>query len=72
MPLGEVLRIGKDIARGLNKLHPTIIHSDLKPANVLLDAQRNAKISDFGVSRCGRGIIHAPFWHNWTQPMYDC
>ncbi|MBS0648030.1 MAG: SEL1-like repeat protein [Verrucomicrobia bacterium] len=47
-------RIALEIARGLWYLHscePPIIHRDLKGLNVLLDANLQAKISDFGLSK---------------------
>lgn len=43
------------IARGLSYLHDEcetqIIHCDIKPQNVLLDSQFNAKIADFGLAK---------------------
>ncbi|XP_027110420.1 receptor-like serine/threonine-protein kinase At2g45590 [Coffea arabica] len=47
--------IALDIAKGLEYLHhfcdPPIVHGDIKPSNVLLDANFDAKIGDFGLAR---------------------
>ncbi|KAG2427461.1 hypothetical protein HXX76_012397 [Chlamydomonas incerta] len=49
------LPLSKEVIRGLEYLHPTITHRDLKPDNVLLnraDAPRpEVKLADFGLSR---------------------
>ncbi|WCJ27254.1 lectin protein kinase family protein [Euphorbia peplus] len=60
-PLGPSLnwetrkKIIFDIAKGLSYLHEDcrqrIVHLDIKPQNILLDADLNAKISDFGLSK---------------------
>ncbi|KAL9462330.1 hypothetical protein AB3S75_000354 [Citrus x aurantiifolia] len=72
--------IAYDIARGILYLHDEwetqIIHCDIKPQNILMDENRCAKISDFGLAklmkpdqtktftgiRGTRGYV-APEWH---------
>lgn len=53
-PPRETCALAVDIASGLAYLHsraPPIIHRDLKPANILISANGEAKLADFGVSR---------------------
>ncbi len=55
-PMHRRLSLFRQICAGLNSLHShqyhPIIHSDLKPSNILLDSTKKiAKIGDFGLSK---------------------
>src|SRR5579859_6294900 len=50
--LKEVVRIMGELCEALEFAHNAgIIHRDVKPANVMLDAQARTKLTDFGVAR---------------------
>lgn len=48
----EVLNLMVGILKGLNHAHEhAVLHCDVKPGNVLLDAEGRPRITDFGISR---------------------
>jgi tRNA A-37 threonylcarbamoyl transferase component Bud32 len=51
LSLSERLEIGIQIARTLDYAHRRgVVHRDMKPSNVLLTAEGNIKIADFGIA----------------------
>lgn len=50
-PWPLVFRLAHQVALGMNFLHEReLLHQDLKPSNVLLNDDLNAKVADFGLS----------------------
>ena len=48
----EALEIAVEVARGLAFAHEQgLIHRDVKPQNILLNGDRRAKVTDFGIAR---------------------
>lgn len=58
LPLPLVLRIGRQVAEGLEAAHGVgVVHRDIKPLNVMFDLSGDAKVMDFGLAApvAGRG-----------------
>ena len=50
--LTDALNIGLDICRGLKEAHfHKIMHRDIKPQNILLTTEKEAKVADFSIAR---------------------
>ncbi|MCE9567807.1 MAG: protein kinase [Planctomycetes bacterium] len=57
VPIGEAIRIAREMAEGLAAAHEqNLIHRDIKPANIWLESRhRRVKILDFGLARAETG-----------------
>ena len=74
LPVMETCRWIRDVCEGLEAARELgIIHHDIKPANILLDLDYNAKISDFGLSQVVSGKSASAYLDPskmWLSPQY--
>jgi serine/threonine protein kinase/predicted Zn-dependent protease len=59
---GKTIFIAKQVCEGLEEAHRLdVVHRDLKPQNIMIDKEGNARIMDFGIARsvAGKGITGA-------------
>ncbi|MDP5006764.1 MAG: serine/threonine protein kinase, partial [Verrucomicrobiales bacterium] len=70
IPEVEMLPLAIQVAEGLKAAHAAgLIHRDIKPGNILLDAEGHAKIVDFGLSLVTQGGT-AQATEIWATPYY--
>jgi len=62
LPIAKTISIAKQVCEGLEEAHRLdVVHRDLKPQNIMIDKEGNARIMDFGIARSvtGKGITGA-------------
>ncbi len=70
IPELEMLPLAIEVAHGLKAAHSAgLIHRDVKPGNILLDAEGHAKLVDFGLALVTHGG-KAQATEMWATPYY--
>ncbi len=52
LTIGKAISVAKQVCEGLSEAHRLgVVHRDLKPGNIMIDSEGNARILDFGIAR---------------------
>jgi formylglycine-generating enzyme required for sulfatase activity len=63
LPVDEAVQVAVDVCEGLGCAHEEgVVHCDLKPQNILFDAEGGAKVGDFGIAHVS-GEMLTRSWH---------
>ncbi|KAL4183709.1 hypothetical protein AMTRI_Chr11g99620 [Amborella trichopoda] len=70
-----IVGVGKGLAYLHNGVQPAIFHRDVKATNILLDADMNARVADFGLAKQSRDgqsnlTTHVAGTHGYLAPEY--
>ena len=71
LPIARVLQIARAVTSGLVAAHAAgVVHRDLKPANIMVDAEDEAMIMDFGIARSTGGASRdATLWQSMPSQI---
>ncbi len=71
LPVEKAYVIARQVAQGLAEVHRLgVVHRDLKPKNIMIDREGNARIMDFGLARTPQGVKLTEAGHVVGTPSF--